>query len=672
MFLKQRVGDFETASGCDLKKAGAARYAEDITTEILCFSWGAPGAQPRTWFPWMAKDHPVSKALLADVFDFNVTWIAHNALFEKSIWRNIMVPVYGYPDIPDERWHDTMAVCAMKAIPLELDTALRTLGLPHEKDMVGSRFTIGLSKPDKKTGMLNRTPEAYERTGEYCEQDVRVEAGLHGRIGWLSPGERRIWLMDQKINERGVMLDRDFIRAAQKIVAKATVPLAREFKEITGFNFTQRDSVLAWVRSKGVAIDNMQKGTLTALLGEDENGEEPDEDAGALVQELPPDVTRALRIRQLIGSAAIKKLPAMEACICSDGAARGLLQYHRAGTGRWAGRLLQPQNFPRGSLGKYADAAALVDAILTEDPDWLEIVANKPPIEAILSSLRYALKARAGKLFVSGDFAQIEMRVLLALAGQYDRVEGLRKAKDDPKQHPYIVMATSLYGRPIDKHMDILEYTIGKNSVLGFGFGMGDQKFHDRYAKDQAMEFCAEAKRVYWEDFAPMVPKLWYGLERAAVETVHSGKPHEYAGIRYALEDGWLTAHLPSNRKLWYWNPQPGFNSMPWDPLDVRPGFTYQALKTGRVVTISAYGGLLAENVVQALARDLLASAMFRCENENMPVVLTVHDETVTEVDEAKADEKAMEQVLSDSPQWALDLRIPVEAEVWIGDRYRK
>lgn len=668
MFLKERVGDFETASGCNLKKAGAARYAEDPTTEILCFSWGPPGEKARTWFPDMGPQHPITLALMDDAFDTMVTWIAHNALFEKSIWRCIMVLVFGFPDIPDQRWHDTMASCAMKVIPQQLEQALKVLHIPAEKDMEGSRLTIGLSKPNRKTGMLDRSPDTLARVGEYCEQDVLTEGLLHKRIGWLSPSERRVWLLDQEINERGVMLDMGLIRAAKEIVAKASKPLLYEFSELTGgLGINQAVKIGEWARSRGVVLPNMQKQTLIDLLGIDEDGEEPDFDPGALEQELPSDVERALRIRQLVGSASVKKLDAMLACVCSDGAAHNLLQYYGAGTGRWAGRLLQPQNFPRGSLGENHNVDALVAGIMSEDPEFLSLLSGAPPVETVVSSLRHMLISRPGRVFVSGDFMQIEARVVLALAGQQDKVQLLASGAS-----PYIDMGWKIFGRKIDKHNEVAEYTISKNSVLGLGFQMGAPKFHDRYAKTHPMSFCEEIVRIYREDWAPMVPKLWYGLERAAVATVHSGTPHEAYGVRYALEDGWLTARLPNGRKLWYYNPLPTYRSMPWDPLDVRPGFSYQAKKTGRWITIDAYGGLLTENVVQALARDLLVSAMFRCQLHNIPMVLTVHDEIVGEPRQSELDEKAMGQILADSPPWALELKIPVAADTWAGDRYRK
>lgn len=675
--------DFETASAADLKKAGGWRYAEDATTEILCLAFTNVHGTLDVWRPRDASQPANTEEgdrhwrLRNLVFNEQVTFIAHNAAFEKAIWRNIMVPVFGFPDIPDHRWHDTMASCAMKVIPQQLEMAARVLGLKAEKDTVGSRLTISLSKPNKKTGLYDRSPETLQRVYDYCAQDVKAEVELHNRIGWLPRGERRVWLLDQKINERGVKLDLDFIRQAQLVVDRATVPLAAEFQTLTGgLKFTQRDKIVAWVRDQGVKLPDMKKETLAKMLGENVDGDEdeaddaPDDDnAGSDgLLELPPGVRRALSIRQLIGSASVKKLGRMAAAACGDGRARGLLQYHGAGPGRWAGRIIQPQNFPRGSIkadDKPVDIDVVVAAIMSGDPELVEAMLG-PPVETVVGGLRHAIIADKHHTLVSGDFAQVEARVLLALAGQDDKVALLASGSD-----PYLDMASQIYRRPVTKQ-DKAERQVGKNSVLGLGFQMGAAKFMDRYGQGQDLEFFKEVVRVYREEWAPGVPKLWYALEKAAVRAVWDKTPHEAYGVRYELEDGWLAARLPSGRKLWYWNPQPIRKAMPWDETDVRPSWTYQARKMGRQVTVDAYGGLLTENVVQGLARDLLVEAMIRAEDAGLPIVLTVHDELLAEPHESAASTLALEEIMVYRSDWAKGLNIPVAVDTWAGERYRK
>jgi DNA polymerase len=311
----------------------------------------------------------------------------------------------------------------------------------------------------------------------------------------------------------------------------------------------------------------------------------------------------------------------------------------------------------------------LIEVLMTGDVDLVEMLYG-PPVETVLSALRNTLIAGPGRVFAAGDFSQIEARICLALAGQWDKVDMLAAKLD-----PYCDMATSIYGRAITK-ADVEERQIGKNSVLGLGFGMGWWKFQLKYAPLASEAFCRGVVTTYREVWAPEVPRLWKALERAALNTVLTGKAHEAAGVVYALEDQWLTARLPSGRKLWYFNPRAVKRHMPWsteENPDVRMAWTYQAKKSGKWLTIDAFGGLLCENVCQALARDLLVAAMFKCEAEDIPVVLTVHDEVVGEPSERRADAaKVLEQIMVDIPDWARYLRIPAAAECWAGDRYRK
>ena len=668
------VCDFETASGCDLKTAGAARYAEDPTTEVICFTFAQ-----YFWSPYDRRNEP---HLLDVVNNENYQFVAHNAFFEKSIWRSIMVPDFGFPDIADDRWHDTMAVCAMKNLPLSLDRAAVVLRLPYQKDNAGSRLTKSLSKP-RKDGSFDRSAETLQRVYAYNAADIAATASLHRRVSVLPDDERAVWLLDQGINARGVRLDLAFVRAAQRVVDRASGPLGREFESLTGgLSFNQVGKVGEWVKSRGVDLPNLQKETVDEALAvpdddEDESLADLDgDDPRRGPPRLPDDVRRALEIRRLIGSASVKKLRAMDRCVCSDGRARGLLQYHGAGTGRWAGRLLQPQNFPRGTLDEEVTPAMAVEAILSEDPDWVSMMLGKPAVESVLSSLRYALIPDEGKVFAAGDFAQIEARIVLALAGQWDKVELLAKGED-----PYLSLASRVYHRTLTK-ADKKERQVGKSGVLGLGFGMGWVRFQGWVQKSSAVtldeDLCRSVVDTYRKEWAPEVPKLWYALMDAANRAVWDRRATEAYGVRYEVADGFLTALMPSGRKLYYWNPQPVKEAMPWNPDDIRQSFTYQAMKSGQWRTIKAFGGLLCENVVQALARDLMVHSMFICEAEGLPVVLTVHDEVVTEpwADGRRMQDEdhgfVLEQIMSDIPPWAKGLNIPVKAETWVGDRYRK
>ncbi len=681
MTFRLIVPDFETLSPTELSVAGAWRYAEDPATEVLCLAWTLDG---QLMSPWVPNDMVVGAALRALAEDPETIWVAHNAAFEKAIWRNIMVPRYGFPPIPNSRWRDTMASAAMLGLPLGLDQCAQALRVPNQKDSEGSALVRKLNRQYVKSPWDRPAipPETVHRITEYCERDVIAQTDLVQAMPPLPPGELNVWLLDQRVNERGVRLDEPFIRACQRIVDGAIAPMAAEFHALTGLNVTQTQALLAWCHEHGAPkLPNLQKLTLRRALGPSaaliDDGEEPEDDEEDAVEvgPLPPDVARALTIRMIAGSSSIKKLPSMLGCIGRDGRARGAVQYHGAATGRWAGRLFQPQNFPRpvGVMeGVHHDPETLVAFLKTAEPDLVQAVLGSP-IEVVVSALRHAITAdreHVRRVLCAADFAQIEARTVLALAGQHDKTALMASG-----QSPYLDMGATIFGRPISKKDDPSEYQTSKNTVLGCGFQMGKKTYYDRYGKanGQTMEQCEEAIWAYRRDWAPQVPKLWQGLEDAAFDVAYRRKVSaEFAGCEYRLEDKWMTCRLPSGRKLWYFSPQQCRKAMPWVKDDIRDAWRFLARKNGRVRPVYAYGGLLTENVVQALARDLMAAAMFRCEKNGYPVVLTVHDEIVTEPEEAHADPAELVQIMSELPAWGRALQIPVAAEPWIGTRYQK
>ena len=666
--------DFETMSAVDLKVAGARRYAEDPTTEIICLVVQDSDGLRYKWVPgedtlWLANltNNP------------EVIFVAHNAGFEQAIWECIMVSDFGMPPLPPERWEDTMATCAWKSLPLKLEKAAHAAKLPIEKDMEGNRLTLAQSRLNKKTGMYPPfTVETRDRIADYCAQDVAVEGQLRQRLGLLSqqsPQERGIWLLDQKINQRGVRIDLDFVRAAQQVVDRATVPLLAEFRDLTGgINPGQRDKVIAWASTQGVELENLQKGYLEELLGNDEDegyvsnaAEDDNADSGSMLVRLPERLRRVLQIRQMLGSASIKKLARMQSCVGYDGRARGLLQYHAANTGRWGGRLLQPQNFPRGTL-KDTTPADTVDAIMSGDPEYVEAMLGRPAIECVASSLRHALVPDRGNCFLVGDFAGIEARVVLALAGQIDKCALMASGKD-----VYLDMACEIYHMPKGSltKADLEMRQTGKNAVLGCGFQCGPANFNVKFMGGKDFDTAERAVQTYRREWAPEVPKLWYALESAALRGVTTGRGEAY-GVMYTQERGWLVATLPTRwQHIWY--PRPVYHTH-----DERfgehyhPMWTYDAYKGGKLSHINAYGGLLTENVVQGLARGLLVAAMMRLERAGYPIVLTVHDECVVEMPEDRADVKAFEQLMAEPTEWAERIGIPIAVEAWAGDRYRK
>jgi len=639
--------DFETTSGTELKSAGSWRYAECPTTHIIVLRLRDHRGRKYRWIP----GDPIPPVWLEALRE-GWAFIAHNVAFEKAILRRILVPDFGWPDVPNELWHDTMAVCAMKALPLALEDACAVLRLPVSKDMAGSKLVRSMSRYNK-AGALPALAGVLPAIDAYCERDVDAEVELHHAIGALPAHERQMWLYDQLMNERGLRLDLPFVDAAQIAVDRACEPLAAEWRAITGIEKLGSPAFRPWLAERGVILPNLQAETLEEFMADTTL------DPGELAH-------RALSIRQLIGSSSIKKLAAMRACVGADGRARGLFQWHATVPGRGAGRLFQPQNFPRGTIEldkEKPDADMLVDLIMSADPAMIELLG--PCIETIVGSLRHAVIADPGKEFIAGDYAGIQARVCLALAGQYDKVQLMATGQD-----VYCDMGSAIYKRPITKK-DKEERQAGKNSVLGLGFGMGAPKFHDKYCKKQPLEFAERVVHTYRKEWAPKVPHLWYGLEEAASRTVWDGTPHEYNGIEYRIEDGWLTCRSPAGSKIWYRNPTKERRAMPWDPDDIRPGFSFDTQKNGQWIKKFAFGGQLTENIVMRIEVDIKNAGIHNLEQAGYPVVLDVHDELVCELH--NPDKKVFTDCMLHLPNWVKSYNIPVAIdEPWIANRYRK
>jgi hypothetical protein len=401
------VLDFETRNtgGCKLKVAGAWRYAADPATEIITLTFHVAGVD-HLWTPALGLCEPLASL----VTDPRTVFVSH-AGFEQAIWQCIMVERFGFAAIPIERWRDTQAACAYHALPLDLDRGLTALNLPVTKDKKGRALTLSLSRPNRKGFYPENTPEILQRVAEYNRIDVEGTVTLDKALGCLPERERRVWELDQRINQRGLGLDLGFIQAAKAMADRLMVEAIEECRAVTGLSPTQVQALRDWLNENRAELPNMQAATIEAALG----------------TTLPDEVRRVLETRAVVSATSLKKFGSMLACVGSDNRARGLLQYHGATPGRWTGRLLQPQNFPRPTV-KIDDPEELIAAVKTGDPEVLRRWGE--PVEVLVSSLRYAIAAQDGALFGAGDFETIEARIVLALAGQYDRVEQLANGVD--------------------------------------------------------------------------------------------------------------------------------------------------------------------------------------------------------------------------------------------------
>jgi DNA polymerase len=642
------VIDFETFSCADLNKVGAWRYAEDISTGILCLGYSVvtDGAKEPTCVITEADVLAKHSPLYGLVTDASVIFVAHNAGFEQAIWHHVMVGQFGWPALPPERWHDTMAVAARKTLPMSLDKVGEVLNLNVQKDREGHRLMMQMCKPGKD-GFFDHSPEKMARLIRYNVGDVDTQYHLHKRLGGLGADERRVWIQDQVANQRGILVDVPYVRQCMALLEQARGPMEAQFRQLTGLAPTQRAKILDWVKAQGVEMSDMRKATLDAML-------DPENEMDS-VDDLPYEVFRALQIRRILASSSVAKLGRMIETSNLDGRIRGTMQYHGARTGRNAGRLVQPLNMPRPII-KDITQKEIMALVRAGDMDAINEKCGNA-YDAVISTLRGCFKPAPGHIFATGDFNAIEARIVLALAGETER------AKSFDTGDPYTDM-----GKKVGTNRQG-----GKTIVLGCGFQMSATKF--ALVTGQDIGFSERAVDAYRKDFAPLVPKLWYGLNDASAEAVwcNAKKAYEYRGIRYQMRDEYLVCTLPSNREIYYYQPRREQSSLPWDPSQLRPAWSFLSFQGKAVKRKWAFGGLLTENVVQATARDIMIEAMFRAEAAGLPMVFTVYDELVTEPSATYQDaDKVLKDCMEQRSQWVQEFSIPIRAECDLLSEYAK
>jgi DNA polymerase len=330
-------GDFETRSACDLKVAGADLYARHSSTEVLCFGYQFDDDAPQIVkyaekLPQRVLDHIASGGI----------FVAHNAPFELAVWNHTGTKKYGWPSLKPEQMCCTMCMSMAMALPASLDKSAAAMGIDQQKDQKGYRVMLQMSQPREilPWGEIVwwEDPEKFEKLYEYCLQDVRVEHELYTRLLHLSPKEKEVWILDQEINQRGIQIDLPAVRTAISLVENEKKRLDIEMRKITHNQVATCQAVsqlTSWITMRGIGIEGVAKADITALL---ENAD------------LPADIRKALLLRQEAAKSSNAKLISMLESADQHGRIRGIFQYHGAGTGRWAGRRIQPQNFPRNQL----------------------------------------------------------------------------------------------------------------------------------------------------------------------------------------------------------------------------------------------------------------------------------------------------------------------------------
>lgn len=669
--MRYVVADFETASKANLLKIGAWKYAQDMSTFILWLSLkviitekGQPARIVRRSMN-EKQVHAMDALLLELINDPTVIFLAHNAGFEQAMWKFHMEPA-GYPPLPPERWHDTMAVAGYRGLPLGLDALVTALELPVKKDMDGHRHMLIMCKPDRHGGWSHHNEYNIQRIGDYCDSDTDAQHGAFIATGGLGPDERETWVIDQYVNQRGIKIDKEFVHACIDVLDQVRVPMVERFRELTGLNPTQREKVLNWVNDQGVPLDNMKKETLNAIL-------DPDDEFGIedFAEPLPYHVHEVLTLRRSLASSSVSKLDRMLQCAGVDGRVRYATQFHGARTGRDVGRLIQVQNYPRGEIGDRQGLTAdiLADAILTRNVDHIRDIWGPDIFTAVISSLRSCIVPEEGKVICAGDYAAVEARNLLSFAGQHDRVEQMHAGLD-----VYSETASMIFKRPINRKDPSMqkEGQIGKNTFLGSGYGLGPVGFRARFAPKESIDLAMLAINTYRQEVAPMVPKFWYGLWEASVNAVwcSHAKAYSYSGIEFRRENDYLSMRLPDGKKIWYHRPRA---CKTYDPQgNERPSWTFMSYQGKRFRRHMAWHGMITADAIQGSARQLIMSALKRSVKAGLTPIFKVHDELVFEEFDRPDLIQTVKQVMEDIDPWAVALKFKVKAEVESMRRYRK
>ena len=662
--------DFETRSAAPLKKCGAAAYAADPSTEVICLALKTQGNEPVIWFsPKFREAQQFFKP--EELVDDEGMWSlmqraciieAHNAQFEYFIWKYVM-PRYGFNMFCKERLRCSAAKAAMFGLPRDLAGACAAIGVSQQKDVEGSKLMLRLCKPRaaRKIEMLNDpdwehklywhgTPEEFAREGRYCMQDVRAEESLSDALPDLPPEEQYVWQWDLEVNDRGIRIDVPTVTKILGCVEEHSAKLKKEFSRITGLQSpTQRDATLKHLLALGVQMDGLTAADVEHALATTEN----------------ETAKEILSIRQSLSKASTAKYKAFLASVCPDDRVRGALMYHGAGTGRWSGRLIQPQNFPRGAFGDVDECIRLFQTGSLED---IQLFFGDPMVAAS-TCLRGMIIPEDGKEFVCADYSSIEGRVLAWLAGEKTALDVYWKGRD-----PYKVNASAIYGVHYDE-VTKQQRQVGKVAELALGYQGAVGAFNQMAANYGVKLPEAEVKKIVaaWRDSHPETVRLWKELENACILAVQKpGNVFVYRSVRFVVRDihgtPFLAMRLPSGRCLWYCRPRIVIKTTSWGKDKAVVAFDGVDGYTRKWCEQYLYGGLLAENLTQATARDILVNGMLNAERHDYPIVIHVHDEAIAEVSYGLV--PMFENYLCELPAWASGL--PIKAEGWKGKRYKK
>ena len=645
--MKTLSVDIETYSDQPLAKTGVYRYAESPVFEILLFAYSMDGGEVQ--LVDLACGETIPADIIHALADESVTKWAFNANFERiCLSRYLGLPTGEY--LSPDSWKCSMVWAATMGLPLSLEGVGAVLGLEKQKLTEGKeliKYFCQPCTPTKSNGQRTRNrpahdPEKWLAFKKYNIRDVETEMSIQARLSKF-PVPDSVWdeyHLDQGINDRGVALDMELVQQAIEMDCRSRSELTQAMKELTALeNPNSVQQMKQWLSVNGMETDTLGKKAVAELL-----------------KTASPELQTVLTLRQQLAKSSVKKYQAMQTAVCADGRARGMFQFYGANrTGRWAGRIIQMQNLPQNHLDDLAEARSLVRC---GDFEGVEMLYEDVP-DTLSQLIRTAFVPCVGNKFIVADFSAIEARVIAWLAGEQWRQQVFAEGKDI-----YCASASQMFGVPVEKH-GINGHLRQKGKIaelaLGYGGSVGALKAMGAIEMGLTEEELLPLVDA-WRQANPNITKLWWDVDRAAMEAVRYKHTNETHGIEFSCRSGILFITLPSGRQLAYVKPKIGMNKFGGDCI------TYEGVGgTKKWERLDSYGPKFVENIVQATARDILCYAMntLRC----CSIVMHIHDEVVIEADPQMSLQAVCDQ-MGRTPPWATGLQL--RADGYETDFYKK
>ena len=642
--------DLETFSDIDLSSCGVYRYVEG-DFHILLFAYAFDDEDVRVVD--MACGEELPQEVHDAIFDETVIKAAWNAQFE----RTCLSRYFGTQLSPDS-WQCSMVWAASLSLPLKLKTAAEVLKTGEQKDDAGERLIKYFSvpcKPTKTNGGRTRNlpehaPEDWELFKSYCMQDVRTERDIRHKLEAfpLQNSEWNFYHMDQRINDRGVLIDKTLVEQAITCDMMLSEEMTAKAYELTGLENPNSVSQLkGWLTERGIDVDSLGKKNVTALIKDLDK------------HSIDSEALEMMRLRLQMAKSSVKKYQAADRYICLDGRAHGLFQFSGANrTQRWAGRGIQLQNLPQNHISTLDEARELVKLGCF---DMVESIYGNTP--DILSQLiRTMLIPKEGCEFIVADFSAIEARVLAWLAGEQWRMDAFKRGDDI-----YCASASQMFGVPVVKHGINGELRQkGKVAELACGYGGAAGALISMGALDMGLSEDELPGLIDdWRTANPHIVQFWWDVEKAAMDTVKDHQERNVGRIGFQFYANTLWVVLPSGRKLAYIKPRLQPNRFG------RMAMTFESLNAANKWSRGeTYSGKLVENCTQSTARDLLAEAMWRMEQAGLDIVGHVHDEVILEVPKGTITVEDVCSIMNQNPVWANGLVL--SSAGYRGDYYFK